>query len=178
MMATYFVMDEHGANVPLVDALRAITMRDVKQVQPAPADVAAVLTTRIASLDARAQRAELQLADARQANEQLTAQLATLERKYLAAVAGEVHSYGNHAQRVDMVQTLHEAQQERDEYRAQADAARQAATEAAQRAEAAEAKWKAIPWEGLGRWVSYYALPDSAESLWFYTNRPTAQAQD
>ena len=133
--------------------------------QPAPADVPAVQPTdaRLLALDAAKQRAEMQLADAQQANAQLTADLArrTTERDKLVA----------------------ELVRQRDEaatYRAQADAARQAATEAAQRAEAAETKWEAIPWRVLGSAMSANATYNEGRAGrdWLNANRPTAQAQD
>lgn len=115
-MLVKLIHDEQGEKIAkwvTLDTL-AVYLRPLL-VQPAPADVA--------SLDARAQRAELQLADAQQANAMLTAQLET-QRSLTAQYAG----------------WYNEAVRQRDAYRAQADAARQAATEAAQRAEQAEAQ--------------------------------------
>ena len=65
-------------------------------------------------------------------------------------------------------------------YRAQADAQRQAATEAAQRADAAEARWAAIPWRSIDIVLGHHVFTSAGAKVaaWYDANRPTAQAQD
>jgi signal transduction histidine kinase len=112
--------------------------------------------------------AQSRLAAVETERDELAETLARRERQnttLLRAIEGMADSRDRLAAQVtEGVQAIERLTAERDE-------ARRVATQHAE-------KLEAIPWEGLGRWVSYYALPDSAESLWFYTNRPTAQAQD
>ena len=157
MMKIYFVSrDEYGWGKQMELAELAELLRPL--LQPAPADTAGFAqwvangmaqhtAARLLAADKRREVAERQLAEAQQ-------EIAALrEDKFKhAAMLGAV-------------------MRQRDEYRAQADAARQAATVAAQRADAAEAKWAAIPWEDITCWV----YSDSEAGKWLNANRPAAQ---
>ena len=125
--------------VPAFNALQREFDEHVALLQPAPADVPT--DARLLAVDKRREVAERALADARQE----VAMLAGTVQDLRAQLADANATAGRLAYTIaGMEQESAQLRLDRDTYRAQADAQRQAATEAAQRAGAAEARLAAF----------------------------------